>query len=92
MWAEQTGTERRELAPFDSAGALGRTALLRGLERPDLDQIAMRLRSFVLQPGESIGDESGGLVIVRAGRYWHEMSVGDEDLCALPMRTWPDAT
>ena len=50
------------LAPFDAAGALGRTALFRSLDRPALDEIARRLRSFVLQPGDEIGDESGGLV------------------------------
>ncbi len=68
LWAEQTGSERRELPPFDAAGALGRTALFRALDRAVLVGIAGRLRSFVLQPGETVGDESGGLVLVRAGR------------------------
>ncbi len=68
LWAEQTGTERREMAPFDSAGALARTPLFRSLDGAALAAIAARLRSFVLQPGETIGDESGGIVIVRSGR------------------------
>jgi ABC-type multidrug transport system fused ATPase/permease subunit/CRP-like cAMP-binding protein len=68
LWAEQTGTERRELAPFDAAGALARTVLFRSLGRAALDDISAHLRSFIVQPGDSIGDESGGMVIVRAGR------------------------
>ncbi len=68
LWAEQTGTERRELAPFDSAAALASTPLFRDTDDETRRDVAARLRAFVLQPGETIGDESGGLVIVREGR------------------------
>ncbi len=68
LWAEQTGAELRERPPFDAAEALGRTALFRDLDRSALDDVAGRLRSFVLQPGETISEGSGGLVVVRQGR------------------------
>ena len=68
LWAEQTGVEHIEPEPFDRVAALARTQLLRTLPAAELAEIAGQLRSFVLRPGESIGDESGGFVVVRAGR------------------------
>ena len=43
LWAEQTGGERLELPPFDSAGALAGTVLFRSLDgtRPRRDRVAV---------------------------------------------------
>ncbi len=68
LWAEQTGAELRDRPPFDAAGALGRVVLFRDLDREALQEIAGRLRSFVLQPGEEIGEGGRRFVIVVRGR------------------------
>ncbi len=68
LWAQQTGAELRERAPFDAAAALGRIVPFRGLDRAALEDVAGRLRSFVLQPGEEIGDAGRRLVVVVRGR------------------------
>ncbi len=68
LWADQTGVEIGEHAPFDAAGALGKLVLFRNLGRPELEDIAGRLRSFILQPGEEIGDIGRRLLLVRRGR------------------------
>ncbi len=68
MWAEQTGAELRERAPFDAAEALGRVVLFRDLDREARADIAGRLRAFVLQPGEEIGEAGRRLVLVAKGR------------------------
>jgi ATP-binding cassette subfamily B protein len=68
LWADQTGAELQERAPFDAAGALSKLVLFRDLERPDLEDIVGRLRSFVLRPGEEIGDGGRRLLLVQRGR------------------------
>ncbi len=68
LWAEQTGAELRDRPPFDAAAALKRVRLFRDLDREALEEITGRLRSFVLQPGEEIGEGGRRLVIVVRGR------------------------
>ncbi len=68
LWAEQTGAELRTRAPFDAAAALGQVVLFRDLDPAALADIAGRLRSFVLQPGEEVGEAGRRLVLVARGR------------------------
>jgi ABC-type multidrug transport system fused ATPase/permease subunit len=68
LWAEQTGGVVAAEAPFDAAAALARLPLFAALARPDLDRLAGRLRPVSLDPGETVAEGGGRLLLVRGGR------------------------
>ncbi len=68
LWAEQTGAPIPEEAPFDAAAALRKVVLFRDLEPTALEEVAARLRSFTLDPGENLAEQPGHLVLVARGR------------------------
>lgn len=68
LWAEQTGAEMLERAPFDAAAALGRIGFLSSIERSELETLAGALSAITLGPGEVTSESGGRLLIVSAGR------------------------
>ncbi|HUO49029.1 MAG TPA: ABC transporter transmembrane domain-containing protein, partial [Acidimicrobiales bacterium] len=68
LWAEQTGGALPAEAPFDAAGALARIPILAGLAPGELGAVAGRLRAVDLQPGETVTEGGGRVLLVRRGR------------------------
>jgi ATP-binding cassette subfamily B protein len=69
LWAEQTGHALAvETMTFDPAAALASLPIFAALGPDDLEQVASRLVSLDLQPGEAIADSTGHLSIVARGR------------------------
>jgi hypothetical protein len=68
LWAEQAGAPVPERAPFDAPAALASIVLFRDLDKAALEEVASRLRAFTLDPGETLAEREGRLVLVVRGR------------------------
>ena len=68
LWAEQTGAAAPAEPPFDAPGALARIPILAGLGADELGAVAGRLKAMDLQPGETVPEGGGRLLILRRGR------------------------
>ncbi|HEX7133247.1 MAG TPA: ABC transporter transmembrane domain-containing protein [Iamia sp.] len=81
LWAEQTGTEPPAPPPFDTAGALARLPLFRGLDDAALAEVSALLRVVTARAGDVVAEADGSLVLVVSGQAWSDGGpTGDRDL------------
>ena len=68
LWAEQTGGHVPTLPPFDAATALSRVPLFAHLDPVAVADVADRFQAMQLEPGDSVPEGGGRLMLVRRGR------------------------